>query len=62
MMRREQGVITNIIGAAGNADLMALTKELGAESLRHGIRVVAINPGLIHTNRLESQMRRSEEL
>ena len=71
MQARGGGVIINIIGAAGekpsagyitgsagNAALMALTKGLGAESLRHGIRVVAINPGLIHTERLETQMRR----
>jgi NAD(P)-dependent dehydrogenase (short-subunit alcohol dehydrogenase family) len=75
MMARGKGVIINIIGAAGNkpspgyitggagnAALMALTKGLGAESLRDGIRVVAINPGLIHTERLETQMRRTAEL
>jgi NAD(P)-dependent dehydrogenase (short-subunit alcohol dehydrogenase family) len=59
------GVIVNIIGAAGerpspgyiagsggNASLMAITRALGGRSLEDGIRVVAINPGLIKTERL----------
>jgi hypothetical protein len=60
-----QGVIINIIGAAGerpspgyiagsagNASLMAITRALGGRSLEDGIRVVAINPGMIKTERL----------
>lgn len=67
MKLRGQGVIVNIIGAAGerprldyiaggaaNASLMAFTKALGAKSLKDGIRVVAVNPGLIQTQRLET--------
>jgi NAD(P)-dependent dehydrogenase (short-subunit alcohol dehydrogenase family) len=59
------GVIINIIGAAGqrpkagyiaggtgNAALMALTQALGSHSLRRGVRVVGVNPGLIATDRL----------
>ncbi len=70
MQSRGGGVIINIIGAAGerpnmdyiagstgNAALMALTRGLGAHSLREGIRVVAVNPGLIKTKRLESLLR-----
>jgi NAD(P)-dependent dehydrogenase (short-subunit alcohol dehydrogenase family) len=66
MRSRGKGVIVNIIGAAGerpqndyiaggtgNAALMAFTKALGARSLRDGIRVVGVNPGLIKTERLE---------
>jgi len=66
MRSRGKGVIANIIGAAGdrprhdyivggagNAALMAFTKALGARSMRDGIRVVGINPGLIKTERLE---------
>ncbi len=66
MRSRGKGVIVNIIGAAGdrprhdyivggagNAALMAFTKALGARSMRDGIRVVGINPGLIKTERLE---------
>ncbi|MEZ5560964.1 MAG: short-chain dehydrogenase/reductase [Pseudomonadales bacterium] len=64
------GVIVNVIGAAGdkpsagyvagsmaNASLMALTRALGAVSLKDGVRVVAINPGLIETERLQTMTR-----
>ncbi|MBD3647209.1 MAG: SDR family oxidoreductase, partial [Pseudomonadales bacterium] len=70
MMNNGGGVIINVIGVggekptagyiaggAGNAALMALTRGLGATSSRHGIRVVAINPGQIHTERLETMLR-----
>jgi len=70
MKARGKGVIVNIIGAAGNrphieyivggmgnAALMALTRAMGARSLRDGIRVIAVNPGLIKTDRLEKLMR-----
>ncbi|MDA8139323.1 MAG: short-chain dehydrogenase/reductase [Desulfobacteraceae bacterium] len=70
MRARGKGVIINIIGAAGerphweyiaggtgNAALMAFTRALGARSLRDGIRVLAINPGLIKTARLEILLR-----
>ena len=63
------GVIINIIGAAGerpsagyiagsagNAALMALTRALGGVSRRDGLRVVAINPGLIETERLTTML------
>lgn len=65
MKARGKGVIINVIGAAGekpswgyvagsagNASLMALTRALGAGSTTDGIRVVAINPGMIETDRL----------
>jgi NAD(P)-dependent dehydrogenase (short-subunit alcohol dehydrogenase family) len=70
MCRRGDGVIVNVIGsagvrpsagyvagAAGNAGLMALTKALGRESYDHGVRVVAINPGPIETDRLVTLQR-----
>jgi len=70
MRTRHKGVIVNVIGAAGarpqadyiaggagNAALMAFTKALGGRSLRDGIRVVAVNPGLIKTERLEKLLR-----
>ncbi|MBK5222794.1 MAG: SDR family oxidoreductase [Acidimicrobiia bacterium] len=69
-----RGVILNIIGGAGarpnpgyiagtagNAALMAFTTALGGRSLRRGVRVLGINPGLIVTNRLEQLMRQSAE-
>ncbi len=65
MCARGSGVILNIIGmagampranyiagSAGNASLMAFTKGLGEESIDHGVRVLAINPGPIETERL----------
>jgi NAD(P)-dependent dehydrogenase (short-subunit alcohol dehydrogenase family) len=70
MRSRGRGVIINVIGAAGerplgdyiaggagNAALMAFTRALGGRSLRDGIRVLAVNPGLIKTERLETLLR-----
>jgi NAD(P)-dependent dehydrogenase (short-subunit alcohol dehydrogenase family) len=70
MCERGDGVIVNVIGsagvrpspgyvagAAGNASMMALTKALGRESYDHGVRVVAINPGPIETDRLVTLQR-----
>lgn len=70
MKKQQKGVIINIIGTAGerprsdyiagssaNAALMAFTRALGARSLKDGIRVVAVNPGLIKTERLETLLK-----
>jgi NAD(P)-dependent dehydrogenase (short-subunit alcohol dehydrogenase family) len=70
MRRRGGGVIVNVIGAAGerprsnyiaggtgNAALMAFTRALGARSMKDGIRLVAVNPGLIKTERLITLLR-----
>jgi 3-oxoacyl-[acyl-carrier protein] reductase len=70
MSERGSGVIVHVIGgggekptpgyiagAGGNAALMAITRALGSTSTRRGVRVVGINPGLIHTERLEALMR-----
>jgi NAD(P)-dependent dehydrogenase (short-subunit alcohol dehydrogenase family) len=75
MVERGSGVIINVIGAGGekptagyiagaggNAALMAITRALGATSRRHGVRVVGVNPGLIHTERMESMLQRNAEL
>jgi NAD(P)-dependent dehydrogenase (short-subunit alcohol dehydrogenase family) len=64
MKARNNGVIVNIIGSAGerftydyitgstgNAALMAFTKSLGGKSLHYGVRVVGINPGPVATDR-----------
>lgn len=58
MCERKSGVIVNIVGTAArtpnhryiagcsaNIALNMFTQCLGGESLRHGVRVVAINPG-----------------
>ena len=69
-LKRRGGVIVNIIGAAGerldpnyiagstgNASLMAFTKSLAKGAVKDGMRVVAINPGPVATDRLEVMMR-----
>jgi hypothetical protein len=74
MKARRSGVILNIIGAAGerpdagyiagstaNAALMAFTRSLGQESLDHGVRVLAINPGPVATERHVMLQRRRAE-
>ena len=65
MAARKSGVIVNVIGAAGekyppgyivgaagNAALMALTRALGRQAPADGLRVVGINPGPVATERL----------
>ena len=75
MEARRSGAIVNVIGAAavraqanyiagsaGNAALVGFTRALGSTSLRHGVRVVAVNPGLVATDRMEELLRvRAEE-
>jgi NAD(P)-dependent dehydrogenase (short-subunit alcohol dehydrogenase family) len=64
MTGRKSGVIVNVLGNAGerpmpqyvagsmaNAALMTMTKVMGAESIRHNVRVVAVSPGYIETDR-----------
>lgn len=71
---RGGGVIVNVIGAGGqrvsadyaagaggNASIMALTRAIGGESLKAGIRVVGINPGAIETERLTGLLRYAAE-
>ncbi len=70
MRARGHGVIVNVIGtagqkpnpgyvagSAGNASLMAFTKAMGSTSLRDNVRVVACNPGLTVTDRMETMLR-----
>ena len=71
MKARGSGVIVNVIGAAadtrdpeyicgvaGNASLQAFTQALGSVSARDGIRVLAISPGPVMTDRLVTLMRK----
>lgn len=64
MLARKSGVIINVIGAAaempsphyiagcvGNSALNTFSDCLGAEAMRHGVRVVAVNPGPIMSDR-----------
>ncbi len=75
MMSRKYGVIVNVIGIAGeklnpnsigtsvaNAALIAFTKAFGAESVDHGVRVIGINPGLIHTGRTDNLLHPKTEV
>ena len=70
MRERGEGVIINVIGmageranaryilgSAGNAGLMGLTRALGAQGPDFGIRVVGVNPGLIATERATMMLR-----
>jgi NAD(P)-dependent dehydrogenase (short-subunit alcohol dehydrogenase family) len=72
MKARRAGVIINVIGAAGekfpsnyiagaagNASLMAFTRALGRGAPADGLRVAAINPGPVETDRLV-MLRRAE--
>jgi len=69
MKARGHGVILNILGAAGerptasyiagstaNAGLMAFTQALGGASTDDNIRVLAVNPGLIATDRMKDML------
>ena len=69
MTKRGKGVIIAVIGAAGeradpnyvagcmgNAALNMMVQCLGGESVRHGVRVVAVNPGPIMTDRFMQGM------
>jgi NAD(P)-dependent dehydrogenase (short-subunit alcohol dehydrogenase family) len=71
MKRRGSGVIINdignsgenwdynyVAGSTGNAALMAFTRAVGGQSLDHGVRVVAVNPGPIATDRMTKLMKR----
>ena len=62
MCQRGKGVIVNIAGMAGerpdayyiagsvaNAALIMFSRSLGGDSIRHGVRVLAVNPGPVET-------------
>jgi NAD(P)-dependent dehydrogenase (short-subunit alcohol dehydrogenase family) len=72
MCRRGRGVIINIVGISGdrpdayyiagssaNAALIMFSRSLGGDSIRHGVRVVAVNPGPVET---EKHIRDTERL
>ncbi len=70
MKARRSGVIVNVIGnsgermqssyilgSTGNVGLMGMTRALGARSPDFNVRVVAVNPGLIATDRAHMMLR-----
>ncbi|MCP4222107.1 MAG: SDR family NAD(P)-dependent oxidoreductase [Actinomycetia bacterium] len=74
MEERGSGVIINVVGAAavkpsanyvagatGNSALVGFTRAVGSQSVRHGVRMVSVNPGLILTDRLEELLRKAAE-
>jgi 3-oxoacyl-[acyl-carrier protein] reductase len=71
MKARKAGVIINVVGnaadthdpeyicgVAGNAALTAFSQSLGCVSARDGIRVVALSPGPVETDRIVSLMKK----
>ncbi len=71
MCARRSGVIVNVIGNCAerpdpeiiigtvcNAGMMNFTRALGADSPRHGVRVLGVNPGPTATERLVMLMER----
>lgn len=74
MVARGSGVIINVTGLAadrtdagyiagttGNAGLNAFSKALGGKSLGKGVRVLAVSPGAVATDRLVDLMRSRAE-
>jgi NAD(P)-dependent dehydrogenase (short-subunit alcohol dehydrogenase family) len=70
-LQATKGTVINIIGVGGrtgsaefaiggavNAALMNLTKALADRGVKDGVRVNAINPGLIATKRLQTRIRK----
>ena len=70
MRQQRSGVIINvtglgglmptpgyIAGSAGNASLNAFSEALGGTSLDYGVRVLAVAPGLVVTERMETVLR-----
>ncbi|MBI1778899.1 MAG: SDR family oxidoreductase [Proteobacteria bacterium] len=71
MKARRSGVIVNdignsgqhydsryVAGSSGNAGLMAFTRAIGGSSLDYGVRVLAVNPGPVATQRMVKIMKR----
>jgi len=65
MCQRGKGVIINVVGISGdrpdayyiagscaNAALIMFSRSLGGDSIRHGVRVMAVNPGPVQTEKL----------
>ena len=74
MGERGHGVIVNvtglaadktdfnyIAGTAGNASLNAFTRALGSQSIEAGVRVVAVSPGAVATDRITNLFRTRAE-
>jgi NAD(P)-dependent dehydrogenase (short-subunit alcohol dehydrogenase family) len=71
MCSRGRGVINTLAGPAGerpdayyiagscaNAALIMFSRSLGGDSIRHGVRVIAVNPGPVETEKHIADTRR----
>jgi NAD(P)-dependent dehydrogenase (short-subunit alcohol dehydrogenase family) len=71
LLKRARGNVVNIIGIGGrtpgaefaiggsvNAGLLAFTKTMAEIGIKDGVRVNAINPGAIETDRLKTRLER----
>jgi NAD(P)-dependent dehydrogenase (short-subunit alcohol dehydrogenase family) len=58
MCSRGRGVIINIAGSCANAALIMFSRSLGGDSIRHGVRVIAVNPGPVETEKHIADTRR----
>jgi NAD(P)-dependent dehydrogenase (short-subunit alcohol dehydrogenase family) len=74
MQQRGHGVILNVIGlagekpdagyvagSAGNASLMAFSRAVGSVSVDRGVRVLAVNPGPVETDRIVTLLKTRAE-
>lgn len=74
MRERGHGVIVNVVGlagekpdvnyvagSAGNASLMAFTRAVGAYSLENGVRILAVSPGAVETDRIITLLKTKAE-
>jgi hypothetical protein len=75
MTQRGHGVILNIIGVGGqipdpnymagimgNCTLMMMTRALGSRSVEQGVRVLAINPAFVATDRMVTVLKGKAEV
>jgi len=51
-------VLADICGVAGNAALSAFSQSLGCVSAKDGIRVIALSPGPVETDRIVTLMKK----
>lgn len=51
-----------IAGAIGNSGLVAMSKAIGSDSIRRGVRVLAVNPGLIITDRMGDLLKQQADV
>ena len=74
MKQHRSGIIINVVGTAaithdpeyicgvtGNAALTAFTQSLGSVSSRDGVRVVAVSPGPVSTDRLVTILKKKAQ-